>query len=248
MNISWKNKIQIWQGLENFREVLKTLFINGIRDIDQKTLDKMFSSYNFQIDIKTKKEILRSIEDNIEHSSDTVTKQELKEEKDVLEHVKEDLILLKSTDEFNYQYVLREANLAHNLQGFVKIYHKEDSGHVALLSWEDSIEPVLYLTEKEGDQFRLHINYGKAGFAIVEESPNTYIWTHADANDYLDLVNAEHGSAEMSKKTEELALIEGNMAAVEALNKASLVAPNGNNLLQNNISLLELYKADLEKL
>ena len=41
-----QERIKIWEGLENFRQILLDILSHGVKNINQNTLNKLFSSYN----------------------------------------------------------------------------------------------------------------------------------------------------------------------------------------------------------
>ena len=166
--------------------------------------------------------------------------------KEELQSVEEDLILKRSMEHFNYEFVFKEDT---HLKGFVKIAHKSEARHVGILEWQDSSDPVLYLAEYDKGHMKLHINYGEEGLAIIEKAGElSWRWSHCLPEGYLDLVHEEVGSILMSKMTKQIKLEKGNLATVEAAKRATAVQKNGKTLLENNISLMKIYEAQLKQL
>ena len=46
---SIKERIKIWKGLENFRQIILDLLAHDIKKINQNTLDRLFPDYGFLI-------------------------------------------------------------------------------------------------------------------------------------------------------------------------------------------------------
>lgn len=256
---SWQARIKIWEGLENFREVLLGIMAHDLSRLNQASLDKLFDGYGFKMQINRKKFILEEIDKQI---SKTLIGSELHQnlitQKKQLEDLDEEIVIKKETDTFEYEYILKNKYKMVNLFGFVKITHKKNKKHRALLSWQqDRRDPILFLAElvpnnngnPDDEKIYFHINLGGTdGLAVIEELSDGYRWTHCLKHNYPDLISAEFGSVFMDKKTKNIRLEDGNLAAATALSKAQSTNEEGISVLENNIALLNMYKKDLQAL
>lgn len=244
----WKQAVQIWEGLANFRQLRRDIARLGIEHIDQDLINKLYIGEEFLVDYLPTKQIIDKLEQKSEKAISRELSEELSSHKTKLENIEEDLVLRKSTENYNYEYVFKEEK--HQIKGFVKISSKQNPKHVALLTWEeDSNDPILYIAELEEQSLRLQINFGgKAGLALIQESNSAYYWTHGLKCNYPDILEADHGSASMDKVSNKIELEEASLAAIEAAQKASTIASNNKTLFENNLKLMALYKDDLEKL
>ena len=59
-NVDLKARIQIWEGLDNFRQVLLDLLTHDINKINQASLDRIFSGYGFKLKESRKSELPRA--------------------------------------------------------------------------------------------------------------------------------------------------------------------------------------------
>ncbi len=251
-------RIKIWEGLDNFRQVLLDLLRHDISKVNQATLDKLFSGYDFKLKPSRRSELIKAINEKqatLDPSSDLAQNLNLELEK--LHQLDREIILGRDTSDFEYEFVFKEADKAiTNLNGFVKIINRINPLHRALVSWQsDTRNPIIFLAELVPDLKRneqkiyFHINLGGTdGLAIIYEEPNAYYWTQSLQYDYPDLVNAEFGSISMNKTTHEITLEDGNIAAAVALAKAQEKTHQGITLFENNVALMQVYKNDLQGL
>jgi hypothetical protein len=256
---NWQERIKIWEGLENFREVLLGLIAHNLGKINQASLDKLFSGYGFKMQINRKEFLLNEIDKQISKISPALDLyQSLLAQKKQLEELDQEIIIKRETNEFVYEYILKNKETMVNLFGFVKIMSKNNKQHRALLSWQhNKRDPILFLAElvphisgnPDLEKIYFHINLGGSdGFAVLEELDQGYRWTHCLKHDYPDLVNAEFGSVIMDKNTKNIRLEDGNLAAATALSKAQNKNEQGITVLENNIALMAMYKKDLQAL
>lgn len=250
-----QERIKIWKGLENFRQVVLDLLNYDIKKINQKTLDRLFNSYGFLLQDSRRDLLIQQIKEELKKLDPCSEEAETLElQLNELRSLDDEVIIKKLTDKFAYEYVFKSKETQVNLEGFVKIVALDDPRHRALLSWQtNQRHPILFLAElvPEDDEEKIyfHINIGKAdGIAIIEECLEGYRWTHTMAHDYPDLENAEFGSILMDKKTKNISLEDGNIAAATALSKAQTINDEGITVLENNITLLNMYKRDLQGL
>jgi hypothetical protein len=261
----WTKRILIWEGLDNFRQVLKELFGFGIKQINQASLDQLFGPGKFKhISGSThplsKNKLLESLEkekSQLKQSSskDKALLEEIGFQEQELNNIQDELIIERQTEFFQYDFIFREENLKNTLSGFAKIRDLKNSSHVALLGWQDNKAPILFLAEIDSsiDKMYFHVNFGGSdGFSVIEENENYYLWTQWLKHDYQDLVKAsahgDFGTVRMSKLTGEFATEEENLAAANALAKANARGHNDATLLENNVALMHLYKVELQRL
>ena len=255
-----KARIQIWEGLDNFRQVLLDLLTHDINKINQASLDRIFSGYGFKLKESRKHELIQSIiekQKSLDPNSELY--QDLKSELEKLKDLEREIVISRATKEFDYEFVFKETkgNII-NLGGFVKIINKKNARSRGLLSWQsDRRDPILFLAElsphSNGDpnkeEIFFHINLGgNDGMAIIYEEPDSYRWTQCLKYDYPDLINAEFGSVAMDKVSHEISLVDGNISAAVALSKAQEKTHQGITLFENNVALMEVYKRDLRGL
>lgn len=254
-NPNIKERIQIWKGLENFREITLTLLAHDIKKVNQNTLDRLFPGYGFLMQTNRRDVLIKEIEKEIKKfnvGSDEANL--LKSQLEELKALDDEVIIKKLSDKFAYEYVFKSKETQVNLEGFVKIVALDDPRHRGLLSWQTKKRyPILFLAElvPENNQEKIyfHVNIGKEdGIAIIEECAEGYRWTHTLAHDYPDLENAEFGAVIMDKNTKNISLEDGNIAAATALSKAQTLGTDGVTVLENNIALLNMYKRDLQGL
>jgi hypothetical protein len=254
-NPNIKERIKIWKGLENFRQILLDLLAHDIRKINQKTLDRLFSSYGFLLQDNRRDILIAEITKELKRldpSSDEALT--LKQQLSELNDLDDEIIIKKITDKFSYEYVFKSKETQINLEGFVKIVALDDPRHRALVSWQAKQRyPILFLAElvPENNQEKIyfHLNIGKEdGLAVIEECENCYRWTHTIAHDYPDLETTEFGAVVMDKVTKNISLEDGNLPAAVALSKAQTINSEGVTVLENNIALLNMYKKDLQGL
>ncbi len=246
---NWSKATHIWEGLENFRQLRRDIFHLGVSQITQASVNQFLPSYNFTVSMSSKNKLANLIEQTLNSATfdDPEVQADLVKQRQELGKIEEDLILIRSMDHYDYEFVFKEDK--QSLHGFVKILHRTNRNHVALMNWQDTNNPILFLYEIEDGHLRLHVNYGEDGLAIIEQpSELKYKWTHCLQEGFLSVAHAECGSVLMSKMTKHIQLEQGNLAAVEASRRAQEKQPNGKTLLENNIQLLNLHKPELEKL
>ena len=253
-----QERIKIWQGLDNFRQILLDLLSHGVKNINQSTLDKVFSGYGLVLQDSRRDLLVEQIEIQIKQMEEgseerTLLESQLQE----LLGLDEELILKKQTKAFDYEYILKEKNNLKNLAGFVKIMSIDNPRHRALLSWQQqSRDPVIFLAELVPDhnnpgeeKIYFHISLSKEdGTAIIFEEKNKFMWTQINAYEYSDMINAETGSISMNKASGTVNLEDGNLAAAQALSRAETKNPEGVSIFENNVKLMQMYKDDLQKL
>lgn len=253
-----QERIKIWEGLDNFRQILLDILSHGVVNINQNTLDKLFSGYNLTLEESRRNLLVEQIDQQCQSlAEDSEDRQVLEAQKQELMDLDEELILKRQTSLFHYEYILKEKNNFKNLTGFVKIISLTNPRHRALLSWQQqSRQPVIFLAElipsatnPQEEDIYFHINLGKAdGTAVIYETADEYIWTQIDAHEYIDMVSAETGSIAMNKVDGTISLKDGNIAAAQALTKAKTQNKEGVNIFENNVKLMQMYKEDLQKL
>jgi hypothetical protein len=253
-----EERISIWEGLDNFRQILLDLLSHGVKNVNQNTLNKLFSGYGLVLQDSRRDLLIEQIQNQIKQLEDgTEEKNLLIAQMEELKGLDEELIIARQTKYFNYEYILKEKNNLKNLAGFVKIMSIDNPRHRALLSWQQqSRTPVIFLAElvpdKENPQeekIYFHISLSKDdGTAIIYEQKDKYIWTQIDAFEYSDMKNAETGSISMDKASGTINLEDGNLAAAQALSKAETKNPEGVSIFANNVKLMQMYKEDLQKL
>lgn len=251
-----KERIKIWQGLQNFRQVLLDLLSHDVKKINQNTLDRLFLGYGFLLQDSRRDLLIKQITEELKKLDPISEEAEtLKAQLDELKALDDEIIIKKLTEKFAYEYVFKSKATQINLEGFVKIVALDNPRHRALLSWQTNQRyPILFLAElspeKNNDEkIYFHVNIGKEdGMAIIEEDLNVYRWTHTLAYDYPDLENAEYGAVIMNKETKDISLEDGNIAAAMALSKAQTINNEGISVMENNIALLKMYKRDLQGL
>ncbi len=252
-------RIQIWEGLDNFRQVLLDLLTYDIGKINQTSLDRIFSGYGFQLKESRRNELIKAITEK-QRSLDPNSElsQSLALELEKLKDLDKEIIISRETNDFNYDFVFKASSGPMvNLNGFVKIINKKNARNRALLSWQsDKRDPILFLAELAPDpndtkqeQIFFHINLGASdGMAILYEEPDSYRWTQCLKYDYPDFINAEFGTIAMSKTNREISLVDGNIAAAVALSKAQEKTHQGITLFENNVALMQVYQKDLQGL
>ncbi len=242
--------VKIWQGFDGFRQILGGVRKIGADKIEQSTINTFFPGQGLSVRYIPRKELYDSIIKQLESPDlHDLMRAELEGHKRLLMEVKDDLILERSTEEFDYEFIFKGAEPSdYACKGFAKAKSKVNPYHAALLSWEDASEPIFFLAELEIKQLRFHIDYGSAGFALIEELAEGFRWTHSAKSNYAALSREEFGSVMMSRADGKFALEQGNLAAAQALNRAKAVGRNGKTLLENNVDLMKMYKADLERL
>ncbi len=242
--------VKIWQGFDGFRQILSGVRRIGAGKIEQSTINTFFPGQGLSVRYIPRRELYDSIVKQLESPDlHDLMRKELEGHKSLLMEVKDDLILERVTEDFDYEFIFKGAEAAeHTIKGFAKAKSKINPYHAALLSWEDAEDPIFFLAELEIKQLRFHIDYGSAGLAIIEELPDAFRWTHAAKSTYAALSAEEFGSVMMSKADGKFSLEQGNLAAAQALSRAKAVGRNGKTLLENNVDLMKMYKADLERL
>jgi hypothetical protein len=254
-NPNIKERMRIWKGLENFRQILLDLLAYDITKINQKTLDRLFSSYGFLLQDNRRDILIKEISNELKRldiNSDEALM--LKKQLEELHELDDEIIIKKITDKFSYEYVFKSKETQVNLEGFVKIVALDNPRHRALLSWQTKQRyPILFLAElvpeNNTEKIYFHLNIGKEdGLAVIEECDNFYRWTHSMEHDYPDLETAEFGAVIMDKVTKNICLEDGNIPAAIALSKAQTVNSDGITVLENNIALLNMYEIDLQGL
>ncbi len=252
-------RIQIWEGLDNFRQVLLDLLTYDISKINQTSLDRIFSGYGFKLKESRRNELIKAITEkqrSLDPNSELSKNLGLELEK--LKDLEREIIINRETKDFYYDFVFKASSgpMA-NLSGFVKIVSKKNPKNRGLLSWQsDKRDPILFLAElvplandPKKEQIFFHINLGGTdGMAIIYEEPDSYRWTQCLKYDYPDLINAEFGSVAMNKTNREISLVDGNIAAAVALSKAQEKTHQGITLFENNVALMQVYQKDLEGL
>lgn len=241
---------RVWEGFEGFRTVLKSLYQIGLDKVDQSQIDNYLPGKNLEYKAIPKQEILAALDAqlNSDEENPEFSKEEILAQKELLMQVMNDVNLTCATDYFDYELIFKEASEgSETVKGFAKATSLTNPEHVALLSWEDVADPILFLAELDGDELRFHINYGQQGLAVVQELENAYRWIHCAQSEFSLMLTAEAGSVLMNKESKEISLEQGNLSAAKALSRSKTVAKNGKNLFENNIELMKLYKADLKK-
>ena len=252
-----QERISIWQGLENFRQILLDLLTHDISKINQVSLDKIFNGYGFKILDNKRDKLIKAIGNKlkeIEPSSELY--QQLNQELENLKSIDNEIVLQRETKDFSYEYIFRAPKgTIINLNGFVKIINKFNPNHKALLSWQgNKRNPILFLAEllpknEQENYIFFHINLGgEDGLAVIADAGVNYRWTQSLKHEYSDLMTAEFGSVLMNKLTKEITLEDANMTAAAALGKAQSETNKGISLFENNVTLMEIYKTDLESL
>lgn len=247
----WIDKVKVWEGLDDFRNTLLKLFVYDISTVNQETLNMLFGKGVFTYAEAKKDLLIKEIELQLKSGTlnDEAT-QILTKQLSELRTLESELVLQKQTISFNYEFVLKAKATQKNFTGFVKIISRSNISHRGLLSWQnDNRNPILFLAELKHGKVIFHINLGENdGLAIIEELDNGYRWTHSLETNYSDLVNAEHGAIFMDKATKNIMLEDGNIAAATALSKAQSLNSKGITVFENNISLMNMFKHDLEDL
>jgi hypothetical protein len=253
----WEERIKIWEGLANFRYILLELLSNDIGKLSQASLDALFPGFNLKLQMNRKQFLLDELDKKlrilIPGSDDFL---EIKNQRQQLKLLDDEIILKKDTKDFNYEFVLKARNKMVNLFGFGKITNKKNKKHRALLSWQsDKRNPILFLAELcpeehlDQEKIYFHINLGNPdGLAIIEELEDCYRWTHCLESEYPELAQAEYGAVSMDKVTKYIKLEDGNIPAAMALTKAEKLNEQGITVLENNIMLMQMYKSDLQAL
>jgi len=249
---SWHDLISVWQGLSKVRFLLSSINATGLKKIDQVYLDRSFPEQKFQLIMSHKDQLISALKNHDSSASvniDDSLKLELEEAKRWLEEMGDEITLDKFTDNFYYQYILKdEPSNKEFITGFVKIENLKDPTHKGLLSWQDAQNPILFLAEIKDGMMFFHVNYGKEGIAIIQELDASYKWTHALKHEYLDLLNTPYGSVIMTEGSDQYLLLDGNLAGAKALSHAKTLGKNGKTLFENNVMLMNLYKRDLNNL
>lgn len=253
--IIWQERIKLWEGLTNFRHILLELLSNDISKLNQASLDILFPGYELKLQINRKQFLLSELDKKLKllmPGSDLFL--EIQKQRQELELLDNEIIIKKDTKEFNYEFVLKSRNQMVNLFGFVKITSKKNKRHRALLSWQSNRrDPILFLAElypePNEEKIYFHINLGQPdGLAVIEELDDCYRWTHCMESEYPELINAEYGAVTMDKISKHIRLEDGNIPAAMALTKAEKLNEQGITVLENNIALMQMYKADLQAL
>lgn len=253
----WQERIKLWEGLTSFRHILLELLSNDISKLNQASLDMLFPGYELKLQINRKQFLLGELDKQLKTlmpGSDLFL--EIQNQRQQLELLDDEIILKKETKEFNYEFVLKSRNQMVNLFGFVKITSKKNKRHRALLSWQsDRRNPILFLAELcpdanlEQEKIYFHINLGQPdGLAVIEELDDSYRWTHCMESEYPELIGAEYGAVVMDKISKHIRLEDGNIPAAMALTKAEKLNEQGITVLENNVFLMQMYKADLQSL
>lgn len=251
MIVNWQEKIKIWEGLEDFREILLKLFAYDVNKINQKTLDLLFGNEILKLKEAKKNLLIKEIQKQLkEEGLDEDLKKSLQQQLSELEILDDELVISRRINNFDYEIVLKSKSTQKIFSGFVKIIDRFNSKHRGLLSWQqDKRNPILFLAELKNNQVSFHINLGKAdGLIILEELAQGYRWTQCNSSEYPDLINAEHGSIFYDKNTGNISLEDGNIAAAMALSKAQTANDQGLTVFENNIELMNIFKKDLEEL
>ena len=251
-----KDRIKIWEGLDNFRQILLDLLSHGVNNISQASLDRLYSGYNLVLLDSRKDLLINQLQEQIKNFDDASQEKEmLQAQLQELEELDDELIIQKQTNAFNYEYILKEKNNYKNLAGFVKIISIDNPQHRALVSWQQqSRDPVIFLAELvpqlDGtEKIYFHISLSKEdGMVVIYEEPQKFMWTQITAHEYSDMINAESGSISMDKETGEINLEDGNLASAMALTKAQTTNDEGINVFTNNVKLMQMYQEDLQKL
>ncbi len=249
---TWHDLISVWQGLNKLRFILSSVHTTGLQKIDQAYLDRAFTEHKFKLTISHKDQLMAALKTHDASSSfkiDDSLRLELEEAKRWLEEMGDEITLDKQTDNFHYQYILKDEPNKNFLTGFIKIESLSDPSHKGLLSWQDAPNPILFLAEIKSGMMFFHVNYGNEGLAIIQELGGSYKWTHALKHEYLDLLNTPFGSVMMNDaSSDQYLLLDGNLAGAKALSHAKTLGKNGKTLFENNIMLMNLYKKDLHNL
>lgn len=253
-----EERISIWEGLENFRQILLDILSHGVKNINQNTLNKLFSGYNLVLQESRREILVNQIQSQINQMTEGSEERVLLESQMAeLLTLDEELIIVKQTKLYNYEFILKEKNNLKNLAGFVKVMSIDNPRHRALLSWQQqSREPVIFLAElvpdldKPGEEkIYFHISLSKEdGTAVIFEEKEKYMWTQINAHEYSGMKTAETGSISMRKADGLVMLEDGNLAAAQALSKAETTNPEGVSIFANNVKLMQMYKEDLQKL
>lgn len=251
--MDFKERIKIWQGLENFRAVLLGLLVHDLSKINQTSLDKLFPGYEFKLEPSRKTQLIKALQDQQKVlDPDSEVYIGINNELEKLYTLDEELIIKRNTEDYRYEYVFKAVNKAANLKGFVKIINKHNPFHKGLVSWQaEKRNPMIFLIEMmpQKDKIFFHINLGKPdGLAVIAEEPDSYTWTHSMEVEYPELTAAEYGSISMDKNTKEIKLLDGNIPAAMALSKAQSLTDTGITIFENNVTLMNMYKKDLRDL
>ena len=248
---SWNDLISLWQGLNKLRFILSSIQNTGLVKIDQTFLDRSFPGHNFQLLMRQKDQLIAALKEHDEKKTlqlDENIRLEIEEAKKWLSEMGDEITLNKITESFQYQYILKDEPQKEFLTGFIKIESLADPTHKALLSWQDSQNPILFLAEIKSGLMYFHVNYGNEGLAIISELDGGYKWTHAMKHEYLDLISTPYGAVKMEPDSDQYQLLDGNLAGAKALSHAKTVGKNGKTLFENNVMLMNLYKKDLHNL
>ena len=147
---TWHDLISIWQGLNKVRFALSSIQATGLQKIDQAYLDRSFSEHKFRLIISHKDQLISALKNHDSNSTlqlDESLRLELEEAKRWLEEMGDEITLDKTTDNFHYQYILKDEPSKDFLTGFIKIESLSDPSHKGLLSWQDANSPILFLAE-----------------------------------------------------------------------------------------------------
>lgn len=251
MIVNWQEKIKIWEGLEDFRDVLLKLFSYDLSKINQKTLDLLFGDGDFKLKEAKKDLLIKEINKQLKDEDlDSRLKESLEKQLEELKDLNDELVIVKRINGLDYEIVLKSKTTGKIFSGFVKIINRLNPRHRGLLSWQqDSRSPILFLAELKNNQVSFHINLGKPdGLIIIEELEHGYRWTQCNMSEYPDLIDAEYGSIFYDKNTKNISLEDGNIAAALAFSKAQTTNEKGLTVFENNIELMNIFKKDLEEL
>lgn len=247
----WQTRMKIWQGLDNFRQMLRSLLPFNFKDINQSTFDLLFPNLAFEFKMNKKEFLKNQIQQELKKINEqNPFYQELQVQLNELNLLQDELVFTKHAQDFSYEFVLRDSPSMILPSGFVKIMNLDQIGHKALLTWQsDSRDPLIFLAETINNiDFYFHINLGdNDALILLEEIFDGYCWTQANSK-YPAILDAEYGSIIFDKSDNSIKLQDGNITAAQALLKAETKTKEGITVFENNIQLMKMYKADLQKL
>lgn len=244
------SKVAILKGLEGFTRLLSRLFDAGLKNIDKGFIRTNYP--NYCLVGSSKESLVAALDAELENPEvDQELRNQLLKQKEELMAIYDEICLETVTEQFKYHIALREEDKRHNLLGFVKIMHTAFPRHQALVTWNDNRDPILFLIEFDNDGNRFfHCNYGKQGYALLQEDKENYYWTQSSKSEYTQIMaeisNGELGTVMMNKASKEFELCDGNLNATKALTNASKIGQNGKPLIENNFDLIKLYEKDLQ--
>ncbi len=112
--------VKIWQGFDGFRQILNGVRKIGADKIEQSTVNTFFPGYGLSVRYIPRKELYDSIIKQLESPDlHDLMRAELEGHKRLLMEVKDDLILERSTDDFDYEFIFKGAEASeHATKGF----------------------------------------------------------------------------------------------------------------------------------